>query len=533
MCACIVAKCVPACILTYGLATINNMCHSPSPHPHRSHTLRPGPSRLPELPDTASHLTPPREIKTLPNFVQPLPPAEDSETDYSDMEDDDDKFIPVQNRGNRSSPLKSPSGSSIPVVAETNVSAVATKGSPVMNGACTDQNGTRNSGTETTESPVTLPKSSGSGAIAQHLKNILSKRSPEKEPLKTASKAIESEEIAPISKASISDSNDDFIMVSSHSSIRSTVSSVSEVSTTTDIESSVDTTTPLTSPTTTAAPPSKVGKIRWAPLGQKDDIIDDEEAKGYTMRSRTHTLAALHSRGKKPMERGRRRLKDIKKEETKKQPKIKRQSSLTNLTTLEVDYELISPEIVNWVNTKIFRDLEKKYGGSEKANKAAAKIQRVYREYKMQSRFQEIRREKHLRNRAQSMRTPARRPSILSKNRPMKYHREHSTPDTRDPLLKAREASKLLSKERVGHTHSGTRLQLAQAKRKESQGMLHLGEIVLEECELEVMYRAGNVRWVKFSFSGHESVFSWSYFHCTAVCNEFATLYNYALSTSS
>ncbi len=455
-----------------------------SPYPHRAHTLRPGPSRLPELPNESPPQVRLQEgSKTLPPYSRPVPvtPTEDSETDYSDMDEDDIKSVPIQNG---SSPLKSASGSSIPVVAETRVTAVATKGSPVLNGACGNQNETKNTGIKAKESPVILPKSSGSGAIAQHLKSILNKQSPEKESPKAAPKkniSNGSEENSINSKAHISSTNDEFVVVSSRCSIRSTVSSVSETSTTTtDIESSIDNLTPLTSPT--LPPPSnKPGKIRWSQLGLGDDNEDDQVTRGYTLRSRTHTLASLHSRGKKSIERGRLRLKDIKKEETKMQPKIKRQSSLTNLSTLHMDYELISPEIFNCLRNKIIRDLEKKYGGADKANKAAAKIQRAYREYKMQSRFKEIRREKHLRVRAQSMRTPGRRPSILGKKSPRKYRREPSASGTLDPVVKAREASKLLTKERAGHNHVGTRLQLAQARRKESQGVLEINDILLEE----------------------------------------------------
>ena len=414
------------------------------------------------------------------------------------MEEEDQlKTTPKQNGSGKDSPIKTSSGSSTPVIGENRVHAVATKGSPSLNTACTNQNGTQKTGIE---SPVIL-KSSGSGAIAQHLKHLLNKKSSEKETIPKESSLFENgENNIPVSKSALN--TDDFVMVEGRSSIRSNVSSISETSIGTDIESGVDTTTPVASPTNSISA-GKMVKNHFAQLGlddkPKEDVI---ESRGYTMRSRTHTLAVLRtSRGKKPIERGRQRLTDIKKEEKKGQPKIKRQSSLTNLNTLGVDYELISPEIVCWLRNKIIRDLENKYGGSEKANKAASKIQRMYREYKLQSRFKEIRREKHLRSRAQSMRTPAgRRPSILNKKRPIKYRREHSTPNAVDPVLKAKEASKLLSKKRIGHTHSGTRLDLVEEKRQENQKVVEpLVEVVLEE-ELEVhmgvctvLYRYGNV----------------------------------------
>ncbi|XP_064399910.1 uncharacterized protein LOC135346271 isoform X2 [Halichondria panicea] len=394
------------------------------------------------------------------------------------MEEEDQlKITQKQNGSDKELPIKTSSGSSTPIVGENRVHAVATNGSPAPNRAYTNQNGTQNTGMESPIIPK--PKSSGSGAIAQHLKHILNKKSSEKETMKTSPKessSTESGESTPVSKSA--PNTDDFVVVEGRSSIRSNVSSISETSTGTDIESSIDTSTPLVSPTSSLSTNKMVkNPLAQLRLNNDEDVI---QCRGYTMRSRTHTLAALRYKGKKPIERGRQRLTDIKKEEKKGQPKIKRQSSLTNLNTIGVDYELISPEIACWIRGKIIRDLENKYGGSEKANKAASKIQRMYREYKLQSRFKEIRREKHRRNRAHSMRTPGRRPSILNKKRP-KYRRETSTPSVTDPLLKAREASKLLSKERTGHTHSGTRLELVQEKR---QKVVELVEVTLEE-ELE------------------------------------------------
>ncbi len=458
------------------------------PHTHRSQTLRPGLPPSFELPDIPPHFTPPGTRRPLPTLAKPslapkpslaIPPTEDSETDYSDMEEEDQlKITQKQNGSDKELPIKTSSGSSTPIVGENRVHAVATNGSPAPNRAYTNQNGTQNTGMESPIIPK--PKSSGSGAIAQHLKHILNKKSSEKETMKTSPKessSTESGESTPVSKSA--PNTDDFVVVEGRSSIRSNVSSISETSTGTDIESSIDTSTPLVSPTSSLSTNKMVkNPLAQLRLNNDEDVI---QCRGYTMRSRTHTLAALRYKGKKPIERGRQRLTDIKKEEKKGQPKIKRQSSLTNLNTIGVDYELISPEIACWIRGKIIRDLENKYGGSEKANKAASKIQRMYREYKLQSRFKEIRREKHRRNRAHSMRTPGRRPSILNKKRP-KYRRETSTPSVTDPLLKAREASKLLSKERTGHTHSGTRLELVQEKR---QKVVELVEVTLEE-ELEV-----------------------------------------------
>ena len=330
---------------------------------------------------------------------------------------------------------------------------------------------------------VALPKSSGSGAIAQHVKKILEKRNTEKnlekrkmdETLKeTAAHGVDNSVMSngPVT----SDTRPPPAISERQASIASTVSEVPSELTNTEIESSIETSTSL-SPTSSIHVPRAKSKIRWSGIeiinDSKEEQEDEEEdPQPRSMRARTHTLAAVHSKGRKPMERGRRMLKELKKEEKNSRSAIKRQSSLTNLNRRleDDDLELISPQLAAWVRGKFIRDLEKKYGGRGIAQKAAICIQRAYREYKLRSRFKQMRLDKHRRNRAQSMRTPGRRPSILQKNRPLKYRREKSNPDARDPAMKAREAASMLSRERIGHSHSGARLDLVQQKRKEAQG---------------------------------------------------------------
>ena len=204
---------------------------------------------------------------------------------------------------------------------------------------------------------------------------------------------------------------------------------------------------------------------------REDDVLCELEEKnaGQQVRSRTNTLAAVYGlRGRKPLEQGRRKKREIK--------KLKRQSSLTDISqahkeplTFMRELELISPDFEARIRQRICRAIGDKYGGLTKATKAATTIQRAYRGYKMKRQFLEIRKRKDipLRKRAQSLRDPRRRPSILRRN--MKYRREISVGDpTKDPLLKAKEAGRLLSKERNSHGHSGTRLALIHKKRSET-----------------------------------------------------------------
>ena len=439
-----------------------------------------------------------------------IPPTVDS--DDSDMEEDEAiaraNYNSQQNSNSQnSSPDTSKSVSEVnsvqpPLAKDSTVDnavpASSTKVQSVVKQTTTVQSGrkisngtlrTRSDSDESRglvqDSPVTLPKSSGSGAIAQHVKKILEKKNTEKMLAMSKGSSVSSNgQVSSTTKPPPPKASESWI------SISSTVSSSSEAQNevfNSDFESSMDTTSP-----TSSVPPKKVSKIRWSgiDLDSKEGEEEDESVKPRSMRARTHTLAAVHSKGRKPLERGRRMLKELKNEEKKVYPAMKRQSSLTNLNRRleDNDLELISPELAAWIRGKFIRDLEKKYGGHDVANKAAVSIQRAYREYKLRSRFKQIQRDKHLRTRAQSMRTPGRRPSILRKNVPVKFRKEKSNPDTRDPVLKAREAAKMLNRERVSHTHSGTRLDLVQQKRQ-GKVMEFVQQSSLDESlEVSVVY---------------------------------------------
>ena len=95
-----------------------------------------------------------------------------------------------------------------------------------------------------------------------------------------------------------------------------------------------------------------------------------------------------------------------------------------------------------------------KYGGLERATRAALIIQRAYQQYKMRRRFNEMRREaSQMRKRAQTVAhgSRGRKMSIIGRPRP-RYHREHSTPSSfQDPLASVKERALKLRKERTGH----------------------------------------------------------------------------------
>lgn len=123
--------------------------------------------------------------------------------------------------------------------------------------------------------------------------------------------------------------------------------------------------------------------------------------------------------------------------------------------------ELLSPEVELKVQEKVCNSLGKKYGGLKRAVKAAITIQRAYRDYKLRKRFEEIRfKAGVVRKRAQTMKGPQRKPSLLRKQRPEKYSRQVTSPT--DPMQQAREISNKLSSNRF--SPSTTRLYLLRAK---------------------------------------------------------------------
>ena len=132
--------------------------------------------------------------------------------------------------------------------------------------------------------------------------------------------------------------------------------------------------------------------------------------------------------------------------------------------------ELFSPDMELRIREKICSAIGKKYGGLTRANKSAIVIQSAYRQYKLREQYNKIRKEaSEVRQRAQSMKDPRRRPSMIRKNRPRRYDNRNLSalaPST-DPLLKAKLLSQDIGRAGVPHTHTSSRRQLVEKVRSE------------------------------------------------------------------
>ena len=193
---------------------------------------------------------------------------------------------------------------------------------------------------------------------------------------------------------------------------------------------------------------------------EAEDVLGEMMDFEPMMRSRVSTVSTTTGRYK---EIGRKNSKQLKQEAAKlseRSPNIRR--SGRKLQQLE----LISPDMELRIREKICSAIGKKYGGLRRANRAAIVIQTAYRQYKLKKRYEEIRKEAiHMRKRAQTMKDPRRRPSMVRRNRPARYQREISVLASNDPLLKTKLFSRELAKERVPHTSS--RIHLVEQQRSQ------------------------------------------------------------------
>ena len=177
---------------------------------------------------------------------------------------------------------------------------------------------------------------------------------------------------------------------------------------------------------------------------EEEDTLGDLLDSRQKMRARTKTLSSstgISTRTTLELGRGNKRSK---KEMRERQLSLKRHRSLTDLSLIGKDFvkdlELISPDFESKIQDTIRRAFSEKYGGLEKATQAAIKIQHSWRQFKLRSRFQKIKQQNksqlqiQLRKRAQSMRDPKRRPSIMKK-RNKAYNREKSIANISPRLL--------------------------------------------------------------------------------------------------
>ena len=199
---------------------------------------------------------------------------------------------------------------------------------------------------------------------------------------------------------------------------------------------------------------------RRALSGEAEDVLGEKETVS-TMRSRVSTVSSSNARYKGI---GRKSSRQLKEEAAKLSERVmNNRRSGRKVTGLE----FISPDMELKVREKICRAIGEKYGGLLRANRAATTIQTAYRQYKMKKRYDEIRKEAStLRKRAMSMTHPrSRKPTLVRRDRPLRYQRQITALAANDPLMKARLLSRELGKESIPHT-SGRR-HLVEQKRSE------------------------------------------------------------------
>ena len=177
----------------------------------------------------------------------------------------------------------------------------------------------------------------------------------------------------------------------------------------------------------------------------EEDTLGDLLNSTEIMRSRTKTLSSTSGVSTRTAVELGRMNKRSKKEMRERQFSLKKHHSLTDLTLLGRDFakelELISPDFESKIRDRIRHAVSEKYGGLEKATQAAIKIQHCWRQFKLRSRFQKIKQQNksqlqiQMRKRAQSMRDPRRRPSIMRKKNKA-YTREKSLANISPQILK-------------------------------------------------------------------------------------------------
>ena len=217
---------------------------------------------------------------------------------------------------------------------------------------------------------------------------------------------------------------------------------------------------------------------------EEDSLGDIHSFGAQDMRSRTMTVSGATY---KKMEIGRKKIKVHRKENMI----LKRATSQVvgngkdftkDVVAIKHDFELLSPlleaKIKNMALTRIY-DM---YGGKDTVKSAISVIEQAWQNYRLRKRFLERLKEKSqnrmkIRERAKSLRQPHRRPSILQKGGRGHYRKVNlvagdgkttpAAPVMMDPMARSREKAALLGKERLGHTHSGARLELMEKRRSD------------------------------------------------------------------
>ena len=226
----------------------------------------------------------------------------------------------------------------------------------------------------------------------------------------------------------------------------------SAMSTDSSAESSVEvfSTSPTPSKEEPSEQPKKHGLVKFNTLGSQrfqtpDEEFDDDNDGPLPMRQRLATVA-VNSLG----ERSCRRVGGAGKKQTSHA--LRRQNSFPRRgqRIIVEDLTYLSPDMEMKIQEMMHKAIGKKYGGLERAVKAATCIQVAYREYKIRKRFIEIRRQQQdtmVRRRAFSVKYPrGRRPSMIG---PKKYRRDVSAPSV-DPMQRVQAAHKQITSRSMG-----------------------------------------------------------------------------------
>ena len=226
---------------------------------------------------------------------------------------------------------------------------------------------------------------------------------------------------------------------------------------------------------------------------EEDAVGEMQEFNNLDMRARTSTVSGSLLKGAAKVGIGRKRLKDQRKENLL----MKRATSqiapgavttghtdfLRDMDAMKHSFELLSPQLEVKIKNMALRKMYETYGGKDVVKHAVHVIVQAWQSYRLRKRFQERLREKSqnrakMRERAKSMKNVHRRPSILQKGGRGQYRKVNlsSTSENRDvgktsglvtadPMTRMKEKADRLGKERIGHTHSGARLELMEKKR--------------------------------------------------------------------
>ena len=175
---------------------------------------------------------------------------------------------------------------------------------------------------------------------------------------------------------------------------------------------------------------------------EAEDVLDKYDGFENFSRKRSRVSTIASSTGKEYRRKNSRQLKE-------EAAKLERSPNFRSGGRKFQPLELFSPDMELRIREKICNGIGKKYGGICRATKAAIVIQTAYRQYKLQKRYNEIRKEAiQVRKRAHTMKHPRRELSMIRRNRPQRYQRQLTTAlSGNDPLLKAKLRSQELGRE--------------------------------------------------------------------------------------